>query len=397
MRLDVKNTLPKTIWILGFVSLLNDVSTEMIHSVLPMFLVTTLGASTTLVGLIEGLAEAIGSTLRIFSGALSDYIGHRKWLVVSGYALSTIIKPLYAIATNPLWVLTARLGDRVGKGIRVAPRDALVADATDSTNRGAAFGLRQSLDTVGAILGPLAATAILFASQQNFRGIFWVALIPAALAVFLLAFGIKEPRTEKERIARNPFKWQSLRSLSKQFWALLLVALLFNLGNSSDAFLLLKAQAVGISTPYIPIVLVVMNLSYALSSYPSGLLSDNIGRFGLLLGGFALYALVYAGFALANQPWQIWCLLVVYGIYLGLSQGNLLAFVSDTVPAELRGTAFGAINLVVGVALLPASMLAGLLWQYVSPAATFFAGSALAVLAMLVFLSLVNPDHKRPG
>jgi MFS family permease len=392
----LKNTVPTTIWILGFVSLLNDVSTEMIHSVLPMFLVTTLGASVTAVGTIEGLAEAIGSTLRVFSGALSDYIGHRKWLVVGGYAFSTLLKPLYAVASSPVWVLAARVGDRVGKGIRVAPRDALVADATNPANRGAAFGLRQTLDTIGAILGPLAATYILVASQVNFRWIFWIALIPAGLAVLLLVFGIKESRSDQPSTARNPLKWQALKSLGKQFWSLLLVALLFNLGNSSDAFILLKAQAIGISMAYIPIVVAVMNVTYALSSYPSGLLSDNIGRFGLLVCGFALYALVYAGFALANQPWQIWSLLVVYGIYLGLSQGNLLAFVSDSVPAELRGTAFGAINLVVGAALLPASMLAGFLWQYISPAATFFAGSAFAVLAIVIFLLLVSPDQKRP-
>jgi MFS family permease len=368
----------------------------MIHSVLPMFLVTTLGASVTAVGTIEGLAEAIGSTLRVFSGALSDYIGHRKWLVVGGYAFSTLLKPLYAVASSPVWVLAARVGDRVGKGIRVAPRDALVADATNPANRGAAFGLRQTLDTIGAILGPLAATYILVASQVNFRWIFWIALIPAGLAVLLLVFGIKESRSDQPSTARNPLKWQALKSLGKQFWSLLLVALLFNLGNSSDAFILLKAQAIGISMAYIPIVVAVMNVTYALSSYPSGLLSDNIGRFGLLVCGFALYALVYAGFALANQPWQIWSLLVVYGIYLGLSQGNLLAFVSDSVPAELRGTAFGAINLVVGAALLPASMLAGFLWQYISPAATFFAGSAFAVLAIVIFLLLVSPDQKRP-
>jgi MFS family permease len=393
----VKNSIPKTIWILGFVSLLNDVSTEMIHSVLPMFLVATLGASVTIVGLIEGTAEAIGSILKVFSGALSDYIGHRKWLVFGGYALSTLLKPLYAIASSPLWVLTARLGDRIGKGIRVAPRDALMADCTDPENRGAAYGLRQSLDTVGAVIGPLAASALLFTSSQNFRLIFWTALAPAGLAVILLATGIREPKASQAKSPANPINMAALRGLGKQYWALVLVAFVFNLGNSSDAFLLLKAQTVGISAPHIPLVLVTMNVSYAISSYPCGVLSDKLGRFDLLLSSFVLYVAVYAGFALADQPWQIWSLLVLYGFYLGLSQGNLLAFVADTIPSQLRGTAFGAINLVVGFALLPASMLAGLLWQYVSPAATFFAGSALAVLAIIVFLLLVNPDHKRPG
>jgi MFS family permease len=225
--------------------------------------------------------------------------------------------------------------------------------------------------------------------------IFWLALVPAALAVLMLAIGIQEPKETQEKVAASPLKPEALRSLGRQYWTLVLVAFLFNLGNSSDAFLLLKAQNIGIAAPYVPLVLVVMNVSYAISSYPCGLLSDKVGRFYLLVSGFVLYIAVYAGFAYADKPWQIWVLLAIYGIYLGLSQGNLLAFVSDTVPQELRGTAFGAINVATGTALLPASLMAGALWQRVSPSAAFLAGSAFAALALMIFLFTVKPDRKQ--
>jgi MFS family permease len=385
--------IPATVWVLGIASLFTDVSSEMIHAVLPVFLVTTLSASVLTVGLIEGLGESVASILKVFSGALSDRFASRKWLVVGGYGLSTLLKPLFALAVNPWWVLAARVGDRVGKGIRVAPRDALVADCTAPEKRGAAYGLRQSLDTIGALLGPLFATALLLACAGNCRPVFWLALIPAVLAVILLACGIKEPE-KRSSSNKNPLSFSSLKSLGAPYWKLFAVYLLFNLGNSSDAFILLKARSTGVADQYIPLVLVAMNFSYAASAYPAGKLSDLIGRRRLLAPSFALYALVYAGLAFADNWTSIFLLMIAYGLYLGMSQGVLLALVSDTVPPETRGTAFGFINLSMGIALLPASLAAGILWQTVSPACTFFFGSAFASLALLLFLFTRPPAAK---
>lgn len=379
-------SIPRTIWILGFVSLLTDVSSEMIHSVLPLFLVSTLGASPLTIGGIEGVAEATASIFKVFSGALSDYLGKRKALVVAGYGLSTLVKPLFAIATSPAWVLIARFADRTGKGIRAAPRDALVADSTDASNRGAAYGFRQSLDTIGAFLGPLFAAALLSAFPQQFRLIFWMALIPGILSVLLLAIGIREPRQTHHQSRRNPLQWSVLQQLGASYWWLVVTALLFNLGNSSDAFLLLRASQIGIASAEVPLALVVMNLTYALSAYPFGRLSDRLDRVSLFTAGLGLYAIVYLGFAFVSSAWQIWGLFALYGVHLGMTQGVLLALVADRIPAQLRGTAFGFLNLATGVALLPASLLAGWLWQSVSPSATFLAGSVFALVAMLVLL-----------
>lgn len=393
MQLQKKffQTIPRTVWVLGFVSLLTDISSEMIHSVLPLFLVSVLGANVLTVGIIEGIAEATASVLKIFSGALSDYLGHRKGLAVFGYGLSTFVKPLFAVATSPSGVLIARFGDRIGKGIRVAPRDALVADSTTPEVRGAAYGLRQSLDTIGAFLGPLAAFALMAASTNNFRLVFWLALIPGFLAVALLAVGVREPRANQTQVKRsNPLQWQTLRSLDQKYWILVAVALLFNLGNSSDAFLLLRAEQIGISASLIPLTLVVMNMAYSLSAYPIGILSDRLGRFGLLVGGFILYALVYLGFAFVQAPWQIWGLFALYGLHMGMSQGLLLALVANSIPANLRGTAFGFLNLAIGLALLPASLLAGGLWQTLGAEATFVTGSLFALAAVLLLVTQRN-------
>ena len=380
--------IPRNVWVLGFVSLLTDISSEMIHSLLPLFLVSVLGASVLTVGLIEGIAEATASVLKVFSGALSDYLGHRKGLALVGYGLSTLVKPLFALATSPFGVLIARFGDRIGKGIRVAPRDALVADATNPEERGAAYGLRQSLDTIGAFLGPLAAFALMAASGKNFRLVFWLALIPGFLAVGLLAVGVRESRGSRAGGSRsNPLHWKTLTNLGQGYWVLVAVALLFNLGNSSDAFLLLRAAQTGISTPLLPLTLVVMNIAYSFSAYPVGILSDQLGRVRLLLGGFLLYALVYLGFAFIQAPWQVWVLFALYGLHLGMSQGVLLALVADRVPPHLRGTAFGFLNLAVGLALLPASLLAGELWQTAGAGATFIAGSLFATAAVLLLMT----------
>lgn len=304
---------------------------------------------------------------------------------MAGYGLSTLVTPLFALSTSPAWVLVARFLDRIGKGVRVSPRNALVADVTPITQRGAAYGLRQSLDTIGAFLGPLIATALLFLSAQNFRLVFWCAVLPGIIAIALLVFGVQEP-PQVSKAKPNPLQWSALKSLGKNYWMLVVVALLFNLGNSSDAFLLLRAQQTGIATSLIPLSFVVMNITYGLSAYPIGVLSDRIGRLGLLIAGFTLFAFVYLGLALAQTPWQIWGLFALYGLYLGKTQGLLLALVADQVPNNLRGTAFGLINLVTGVAILPASLLAGILWQKVGYQATFMLGSVLAITAILVLV-----------
>ncbi|MDZ8189717.1 MAG: MFS transporter [Nostoc sp. ChiSLP02] len=384
-------TIPRTIWVLGFVSLLTDISSEMINSLLPLFLVSALKANVLTVGIIEGVAEATASILKVFSGVLSDYLGHRKALAVFGYGLSTFVKPLFAVASSPTGVLIARFGDRVGKGIRVAPRDALVADSSNPEVRGAAYGLRQSLDTIGAFLGPLAAFALMAAFANNFRLVFWLALIPGFLAVALLTVGVKEPRTNQTQPKRsNPLQWEALRSLGHQYWVLVAVALLFNLGNSSNAFLLLRAEQTGISASFIPLTLMVINIAYSLSAYPIGILSDRLGRFWLLVSGFLLYAVVYLGFAFVQAPWQAWGLFALYGLHLGMSKGLLLALVSDSIPANLRGTAFGFFNLAIGIALLPASFLAGGLWETMGAKATFIAGSLFAIASVLLLLSQRN-------
>lgn len=392
MKALLAQKLPRNVWFLGFVSLFTDVNSKMVQSILPLFLVSVLGTNLVTVGVIEGVAESTASVLKIFSGALSDYWGRRKELAVTGYGLSALVTPLFAIATTPAWVLLARFADRVGKGIRVAPRNALVADVTPPPQRGAAYGLRQSLDTIGAFSGPFIAAALLFYSNQNFRLVFWCAAIPGLMAIALLSLGVKEsPRTSHQR--RNPLQWNALKSLGKSYWMLLAVALLFNLGNFSDAFLLLRAKEIGISTNLIPLSFVVMNITYGLSAYPIGVLSDRIGRKGLLISGFTLFALVYFGFAIAQTPWQIWILFALCGLYLGKTQGLLLALVADRVPENLRGTAFGMINLVTGIALLPASLLAGTLWEKLGSQTTFMVSSGFAVAAILLLIITFNSEQ----
>ena len=386
--------IPRQVWALGWVSLFTDISSEAIISVLPLFLTTTLGASVTTVGLIEGIAEATASVLKVFSGAISDYWGQRKSLAVLGYGLSTFVKPLFAIASSPSWVLLARFADRTGKGIRAAPRDALVADVTDASNRGAAYGLRQSLDTIGALLGPLLAMVVLDRSPQNFRLVFWLAVIPGIIAVMFLVFGVREPRQQQNQRRVNPLNRSALSSLGSNYWWLLLAVLIFNLGNSSDAFLLLKAQQVGIPAAFVPLTLVVQNLTYALFAYPLGRLSDRISRRQLLISGWLIYALVYGSLALVDRAPQFWILLAVYGVHLAMTQGTITALVADLVPANLRGTAFGFLNLAVGVALFPASLLAGLLWQQFGSEVAFAVSSGLALLAICL-LAIVSQNKDR--
>jgi MFS family permease len=395
IAMQTSRQLPRNVWILGIVSLLNDISSEMIHSLLPLFLVSVLGARATTVGAIEGIAESTAATLKLFSGAFSDALAQRKGLTILGYGLSNLMRPLFALATSPFLVLIARFGDRVGKGIRVAPRDALIADSTPESQWGAAFGLRQSLDTLGAVIGPLTAFGVMVASGQNFRLVFILASIPGLFSILVLFFGIKEVRGRQK--LGTKWEWIALKRLEQPFWLLMAIAFLFNLGNSSDAFLLLRAQQVGVPPAYVPLTMVVMNLVGTLSAYPVGWVSDRIGRLGLLASGFALYALIYLGFAEVQSVWQVWGLFIFYGLYQGLTQGILSALVADRVEPSLRGTAFGILNFGTGIALLPASLIAGWLWQQFNSRATFLFGSLCAALSLSLLLLDPMIWRKKPS
>ncbi len=376
---------PATVWTLGFVSLLMDTSSELIHSLLPVFLTTVLGASTVAVGVIEGIAEATAAIAKVFSGALSDRIGKRKLLVGMGYGLAAITKPVFPLASTAWEILAARFVDRIGKGIRGAPRDALIADITPPAIRGASYGIRQALDTVGAFAGPLLAVALMALYANDFRAVFWWALVPAALAVLLIVVGVREPDDTRTSAKHSwPIHSQQLKRLSRAFWIVIAIGVVFALARFSEAFLVLKAQAEGLALALIPLVFVWMNLIYALTATAAGILSDRIGRVKVLLCG--LVALVVADLALAFVPGLAGVIIGVglWGLYLGFSQGLLSALVADTAPEDLRGTAFGLFNLVTGAALLVASVLAGWLWYDFGPTATFSAGAVFSGLAILV-------------
>lgn len=374
--------IPAGVWVLGFVSLLMDISSEMIHSLLPLFMVTTLGSSALLVGLIEGLAEATALVVKVFSGALSDYLGRRKALAVFGYALGALTKPLFAIAPGAGLVLTARLLDRVGKGVRGAPRDALMADLTPPAIRGAAFGLRQSLDTVGAFLGPLLAAGMMLLWANDFRAVFWLAVIPGLASVALLVFGLHEPAPRQSGRRGNPIRRDNLRRLSADYWWVVGIGALFALARFSEAFLVLRAQQSGMALALVPLVMGAMNLVYALSAYPFGRLSDRISHHRLLVLG--LLVLIAADLLLASgDHWAVVLAgVALWGIHMGITQGLLATMVAATAPADLRGTAYGLFNLLSGVALLVASGVAGLLWDSLGAAMTFHAGAGFAAIAL---------------
>lgn len=384
-NLDSQPQIPRTVWVLGFASLFMDISSELIHSVLPLFLVNQMKLGGSFVGLVDGAGEGIASCLKLFSGVISDHFKNRKVPILLGYGLSALVKPLFALAITPHMVLLARCLDRVGKGIRVAPRDALVADVTSPEQHGAAYGLRQSLDSCGAFIGPLAACAFLVLLKNDYRWVFWISALPAFIAVLFLLFGIHEPVREIPKIG-NPFRLTMIKDLDRRFWILVLVAFVSNLGNSSDSFILLKAQATGITPATVPLILVITNVAYAGSAYFFGRLSDHLGRSWFYGGGLFLYSLIYAGFAFAAESWQMLSLAALYGLYLGLTQGTLAAMVADCVPPHCKGTAFGLLNLAIGVSLLPASLAAGFLWDRVSPAAAFELGAFFSGLGFILFL-----------
>ncbi len=387
--------LPAAIWALGFVSLLMDVSSEMVHSLLPVFLVTAVGASALTVGFIEGLAEALALIVKVFSGALSDFWGKRKGLAVIGYGLGALSKPLFALAPGAGLVLVARLIDRTGKGIRGAPRDALIADIAPADKRGEAFGLRQSLDSVGAFLGPLLAVGLMLLWSNNFRAVFWVAVIPGMLAVLVLVFGVKEPVHHHPGRGVNPIRRENLRRLSRPYWSVVILGSCFSLARFSEAFLLLRAEQGGLAVSWIPLVLVAMNVVYSLSAYPVGRLADRMSHTALLAMG--LLVLLVADLILAaSNHWAIVLLgVAVWGLHLGMTQGLLAAMVAHAAPADLRGTAFGAFNLAAGLALLVASVLAGLLWDQFGAAATFQAGAVFCGIALVCLLWLQKIGDNR--
>jgi MFS family permease len=385
MATPTKNALsriPASVWVLGFVSMLMDISSEMIHSLLPMFMVTTLGAGAFSVGLIEGLAESTALVVKVFSGALSDYLGKRKGLAVFGYALGALTKPLFAIAPSIGIVLTARLLDRVGKGVRGAPRDALMADIAPPHLRGAAFGLRQSLDTVGAFLGPLLAVCLMLLWTNDFRAVFWVAVIPGLMAVTLLLFGVREPVRHEHGKRSNPIRRENLKRLDASYWWVVGIGAVFTLARFSEAFLVLRAQQGGIPIALVPLVMVAMNLVYALSAYPFGKLSDRMSHTKLL--AFGLVILLAADLVLAaNDHWGVVIAgVTLWGVHMGITQGLLATMVADTAPADLRGTAYGFFNLISGIAMLAASSIAGLLWDQFGPSFTFYAGAVFCVAAL---------------
>jgi len=378
--------IPRTVWALGFVSMFMDVSSEMIHSLLPIFLVTVLQAGTLSVGLIEGASEAVALMTKTFSGALSDWLGRRKTLLFIGYAIGTATKPLFAVAASVPLIFTARFIDRIGKGIRGAPRDALVADATPAHLRGAAFGLRQSLDTVGSFMGPLLAIVCMWATAGDFRLVFWIAAIPGIAALVLILRNVEEPSAQRSDSGRRPMRWRDLGQLRGAFWIVVLLGTVFTMARFSEAFLLLRAQSTGMASGIIPLVLVAMNVAYSLVAYPMGRLSDRVGRTGPLSAGLVFLIAADLLLAMADQTWQVLCASALWGIHMGLTQGLLAALVADTAGATLRGSAFGIFGLASGVAILGGNIVAGYLWSEYGPRMTFAAGALLATVTLAGYL-----------
>lgn len=389
--------LPRGIWMLGFVSLFMDVSSEMIHAILPLFVVGTLGASAALLGLLEGIAEATAQVSKLFSGVLSDRWGSRKALALLGYGLAAVVKPLFPLASSVESVFVARFADRVGKGIRGAPRDALVADIAPPQLRGAAFGLRQSLDTVGAFAGPLIAILLMSVLLFDLRAVMWVACVPALIAVALLALGVEEPPHRGQGERKPGFDLRTASSLGVPFWRVTAVGSAMMLARFSEAFLVLKASAAGLSNAWVPLVMVVMSLVYSLASYPAGALSDRVGRVGLLIAGLVVLVVADLVLAFGGTVFSMMIGVALWGLHMGLTQGGLSTLVADTAPTPLRGTAFGMFNLASGLALLVGSVIAGLLWDAHGPTATFLAGAGFAVVTLLGLLWVKprQPQHEQ--
>ena len=387
--------LTRNVVILGFVSLLNDGASEMIYPLLPVFLTAVLGAGPAVLGIIEGIAEATASLLKLYSGYLSDRVKRRKGWIIAGYSISNVIRPLIAFSTSWLHVLTLRFSDRVGKGLRTSPRDAIIADSTPAEFRGKAYGFHRAMDHGGAIIGPLAATGLLLLYHDDLKTIFLLSFIPGLLAVLMLLFGLKEKPAEGPRTASASFNFRSAwAEMPAGFRKYLLIILVFTLGNSTDAFLLLRAQQLGVAVALLPMIWVALHVVKMGFSVPGGILSDRIGRKKVIVAGWIVYALVYGGFAVASSQWHAWALFMVYGVYFGLTEGVEKALVADFAPTHLRGSSFGLYHLIVGIGALPASLLFGLVWQKFGAAAAFGMGAFLAMLASVMLSGLVV---RRPG
>lgn len=380
--------LPTGIWALGFGSLFMDTSSELVHSLLPIFMTSVLGASMVTIGFVEGIAEATASITKLFSGVISDHVGKRKGLLVFGYGLAAVTKPVFPLATSVTWVFVGRFIDRVGKGIRGAPRDALVADITPPALRGAAYGLRQSLDSIGAFVGPLLAVVLMGLFAGDIRAVLWVAVVPACLAVAVLTLAVREPDgPHGEPGERVRLATRDVRDLPLRYWWVVVLSAVFTLARFSEAFLVLRAQSVGLGIAYVPVVMIIMNVVYAGSAYPAGLAADRLSPQRLLMVGILMLVGADVLLAFASAPAQVFVGAAFWGLHMGLTQGLLSKLVADAAPNRLRGTAFGIFNLVGGGALLMASVIAGVLWSALGPSATFLAGSALSLLAGTGLLS----------
>lgn len=379
--------LPLGIWALGIGSMFMDISSELIHSLLPVFMTTVLGASMVTVGVIEGVAEATAAITKVFSGALSDYLGKRKFLMILGYGLAAFTKPVFPLAASIGWVFGARLVDRIGKGIRAAPRDALVADITPPQLRGAAYGLRQALDSIGSFIGPVLAVVFMIWFANDISAVMWIAVLPAFVAVAVLAFYVREPeQAQGQSTTRSPWTLADARALSSRYWLVVLLGGVFTLARFSEAFLVLRAQDVGIALAYVPLVLIAMNVVYAVFAYPAGIAADRVSARTLLLLGLTLLVAADLVLAAAATPALVIAGSTLWGAHMALTQGLLSKLVADTAPDHLRGTAFGIFNLASGIALLLASVIAGALWSGFGASATFLAGAAFAAATALGLL-----------
>ncbi len=386
----------KNVTVTGFVSLFMDISSEMIYPLVPLFLANILGVNKSIIGLIEGIAESTASLLKVFSGWYSDRIGNRKWLMVAGYGISTLSRPILALAAGWHHVMGFRFVDRFGKGIRTAPRDAIVVESTEKDHLGLAFGFQRAMDTIGAVLGPAIAFFLLGIFSNGYRIIFWVSMIPAVIAVLLIAFFITEKANNSSHTFKSPKL--TLKYFDGRFKTFVLIAAVFAVGNSSDVFLILRAQQVGIQPVTIPVVYLMFNLIYALSALPAGIAADKFGKKKVVLIGFILFALVYYGFAVVADTVMVWVLFAFYGFFMGITDGVQKAFLATIIPADFKATAFGIYNTAVGLATLPASLIGGMLWDRISPAATFYYGSITATVTALLFIIFMLYDRpNRPG
>ncbi len=393
--------LPANVLALSVVSLLNDTSSEIIYPLLPVFLFLTLGASPFYIGLIEGFAESFASILKLFSGFLSDKFGNRKFPVFLGYSLAAVARPFLAFVTTWQQVLFVRMSDRIGKGIRGAPRDALIAASVPPERRGFAFGFNRAADHLGAVIGPIIAFVLLtyFAADPNeptsleYRRVFLFASIPVVIGLFVIVFFVKEEKPEPSDADEIPIKF-SLREFDGNFKRFLAVIVLFTISNSTDAFLLLRAEQAGIAPAMLPILWMVLHFSKVLVSLIAGELSDRVGRKALIFGGWIVYAAVYAGFAFVTAPWQVWVLFIVYGVYFGMTEGNEKAFVADMVDPEKRGTAYGFYNLAFGISVFPASLIFGLLWTTFGPETAFLVSAVISIVSAALFMTIVGKTNQ---